>query len=115
MSLTLCTTILRDGLAHDVTIEFSAECTLPASRACWDDPGYAAEYQITFESAELVSPEPDDHGLTPAEMDTLRTWLVVNDEQAHEAANDNHDSGPDPDDARDRALDDERYWRGLEA
>lgn len=108
MALTLCTTILRDGLARDVTIHFEAECTSPGCAPSWDDPvGADAEYAITFERAELVCPEPDDHGLTEAEMDTARKWLVANWEQAsEEAANDNYDNGPGFDD---------RGFRGLEA
>jgi hypothetical protein len=112
--LTLSTTILRDGLERDVTVEFTANCTLRAARACWDDPGYPAEYETAFVSAALDHPEPDDHGLTDAEMATLRTWFRTNEDKVWHAANDNFDAGPDPDDARDRLLDD-RGWRGLEA
>jgi hypothetical protein len=94
--LYLCTTIIRDGLVRDVTIEFTAECTLAASRACWDDPGYDAEYEATFVGAALDFPEPDDHGLTEAEMATVQSYFHINWDKASEAANDNG-------------------WRGLEA
>lgn len=107
MAITLCTTIVRDGLVRDVTIEFTAECTSPGCARSWDDPvGADAEYAITFERAELVCPEPDDHDLTEVEMATLRTWLVTNDTQAFEAANDNFADDPGFDD---------RGFRGLEA
>lgn len=112
----LCTTIVRDGLEQDVTVHFSAECTLAASRACRDDPGYPAEYETRFESAELDCAEPGDK-LTDAELATLRTWFQSNWDKAADAAdaaNDNFTDGPDPDAARDRKFDD-RGWRGLEA
>lgn len=86
---TLCTTIVRDGLEQDVTVQFTAECTLAASRACWDDPGYPAEYETRFESAELDQPEIAGGPLTDAELATLRTWFVANWDKAADAANDN--------------------------
>lgn len=89
MALTLCTTILRDGSLRDVTVEFTAELAVPASRACWDEPGFAAEYDCTLVTAELICPEVDDHPLTEAEMQTVQTWFECNHDKASDAANDN--------------------------
>jgi hypothetical protein len=114
----LCTTIVRDGLEQDVTVHFSAECLSPGYAATWDDPGYPAEYETKFESAELDQPEIAGGTLTDAELATLRTWFVTNWDKAADAAaaaNDNFADGPDPDVARDRKFDDRDFWRGLEA
>lgn len=113
MSLTLCTTIMRDGLAHDVTIEFSAQCVSPGYPATYMQPGEGPEYEITFEGAELVCPEADDHGLTDAEMDTLRARLLSSHEKAREAAIDDRGEALGWDDERDHAND--NGWRGLKA
>lgn len=89
----LYTTILRDGLARDVTIEFAAECVSPGYPATHKQPGDGPEYDITFQRAELDCPEPDDHGLTDAEMEAMRAWFVANDDKAWTAANDNEAAG----------------------
>lgn len=89
MALTLCTTILRDGVLCDVTVAFTAECVLAATRACWDDPGFPAEYVSSFVGAELDCPESADDRLTDAELETLRGWFEGNWDKASEAANDN--------------------------
>lgn len=110
----LCTTIVRDGLAQDVTVHFSAHMTVPASRACWDDPGYPAEYDTHFEGAEFDCPDVAGEPLTEAEMAALLAWFAGADagDRVWHAANDNHPDGPDPDAARDRANDDKWFGAG---
>jgi hypothetical protein len=77
-----------DPVEHEVKVEFTAYCTCPASKACWDDPGWDAEYECSFESAEFDR-EPEGGKLTDAELATLRTWFVHNHDKASDAANDN--------------------------
>jgi hypothetical protein len=116
----LHTTILRtdefgDQVECDATVHFTAECTSPGYAATYMQPGDGPEFECTFESAELETrycPVPGK--LTEAELGTLRTWFQANTDKVWQAANDNFDDGPDPDEARDRAWD-ERGWRGLEA
>jgi hypothetical protein len=92
--LHLFTTIERadeygDLVEHDVRVEFTAKQTAAASRACWDDPGWAAEYDITFDGAEFDGRFAPDGKLTAAELATLRTWFATKGDAASEAANDN--------------------------
>jgi hypothetical protein len=131
----LHTTILRtdefgDEVELDVAIQVAATCISRGYRVTRTDPGDGPEYECVFEGAELdVKPLPhsDTLGvrqpnekltgiapLTEAELGTLRTWFDANTDKVWQAANDNFDDGPDPDEARDRAWD-ERGWRGLEA
>lgn len=86
--LTLCTTIDRDGDAHDVTVHFSATCVNPGYAATRTDPGEGPEFECLFEDAEFDGGEPGDH-LTPAELATLRTWFATKGDAASEVANDN--------------------------
>lgn len=113
MSLELYTTITRidadgDPVECDATVYFSAKCTSPGYAPSWDDPvGAGAEYECTFDSAEIETrfcPVPGK--LTDAELETLRTWFLANDSSAHEAANDNFADDPGFDN---------RGFRGLEA
>jgi hypothetical protein len=94
----LCTTIVRpdesgDSVEHDIKVWFSADCTVAASRACWDDPGYPAEYDVTFESAEFHGRFAPEGHLTETELATLRTWFLAKENEAWEAANDNAAAG----------------------
>jgi hypothetical protein len=114
----LWTTIERpdecgDPVEHDVKVEFTAHQTVAASRACWDDPGYPAEYDITFEGAAFDRANIPGGPLTEAELVTVKTWFQANDDKVWQAANDNHQDGPDPDAARDRAND--NAWFGVGA
>lgn len=112
MSFDLYTTILRtdadgDEVECDVTVSFSADCTNPGCASSRDDPGADAEYDITFEDAELETrfcPVPG--ALTEAEMATLRTWFAANHQRACEAVD---DRGYERESANDNG------WRGLEA
>jgi hypothetical protein len=116
----LYTTILRtdefgDEVELDVAIQVAATCISRGYRATRTDPGDGPEYECVFEGAELdVKPLTGIAPLTEAELGTLRTWFDANTDKVWQAANDNFDDGPDPDEARDRAWD-ERGWRGLEA
>jgi len=91
--LSLCTTIIRDGYAQDVTVNFSATCVNPGYRATRSDPGEGPEFECLFEGAELDCPEDDEGPLTEPELATLRTWFVTKGDAAHEAANDNMERG----------------------
>jgi hypothetical protein len=115
----LYTSIIRtdefgDEVELEVVINAAATCTSRGYRATRDDPGDGHEYECVFEGAELdVKPLSGIAPLTDAELTTLRTWFDANADKAWQAANDNFDDGPDPDDARDRARD--NGWRGLAA
>lgn len=80
-----------DPTEHEVAIEFSSHCTLKASKACWDDPGFAAEYDCIFEHAQFADRFAPKDKLTDAELATVRTWFQSNaaDDRIWEAANDN--------------------------
>jgi hypothetical protein len=117
MSLELTTTITRidaDGeeVECDATVYFTAECTAPGYSASCTDPGAPAEYECTFDDAEIETRFCDVPGrLTQAELATLRSWFAANHEQACEAARD----ADGFDGERDHANDNDRGWRGLEA
>lgn len=90
----LFTTIERpdecgDPCEHEVMVHFTASCTLKAARACWDDPGYPAEYECIFEDAEFTGRFAPEDKLTDAELATVRTWFLTKGDAASDAANDN--------------------------
>jgi hypothetical protein len=122
----LYTTILRtdadgDEVEYEAIVHFTVASYTPGCPACYyqrnGDPGWPAEpaeYEFAFESAEL---DPTYKGLPPltdAELSTLRLWFEANHDLACERAGESY-HGPDPDDARDAANDNDDGWRGLEA
>lgn len=115
----LYTTVIRtdpdgDTVECEAAIHFTVDSYTPGYAATWTRPGEGAEIECSFDRAELVG-LPVAAPLTDAELATLRAWFEANHDQAYEAANDNHDNRPDPDDARERAVADAAGWRGLEA
>lgn len=85
----LCTTIDRDGLAQDVTVQFSAEMTNPGYPASRDEPGEGPEYRCEFESAELDFPDVAGGPLTEEEMEALYAKFLASEDKVYQAANDN--------------------------
>jgi hypothetical protein len=77
----LLTTLSRpneigDLVKHDVAIEYSADCIMRATRDCWDDAGFPAEFECQFKHAAFVDPTSPADPLSGAELDTLRDWFL---------------------------------------
>ena len=95
--LSLFTTLIRQDnggtpVVYDAIVHFEAEMTAPATRQTRTDPAWPAEFEVTFDRAELdVDPADAPEPLTAIEIETLRAWFAANEAKALECANDNAD------------------------
>jgi hypothetical protein len=109
--LSISTTIARfyadgDIGACDVLVYFRVTHFSPGYKGDMIDPPCGPEYEFDFVRAELDG-HPEETPLTAAEIDDLTGWLYDGGGygKAIECAEENHDDGPDPDEARDREYD----------
>lgn len=114
MSLHLYTTVPRlnasgEPLDCEVNVSFVATTHGRYHPATRTDPAEYPEVEIAFDGAELD--DKREPPLTPAELHHVELWFETQQAKAVEVANDNQDRdpGPDPDDARDRQMDDKAF------
>ena len=94
--LYLCTTLVRqdnDGEVFecDAIVYFDARMTARGCPPSWTDPGWAAEYEVAFRTADLDGLAQEAPGpLTEVEVATLRQWFEAHAAEAYECANDNY-------------------------
>ena len=89
----------------DVMITYDARCTSRGCAATYWQPAEADEWDVTFVSAEFDGGEPEDAPgpITEAELAELRQWFAAHEDEATRWIE--IDDGPDPDEARERMLD----------
>lgn len=118
--LTVGTTLVRQSehgpIDCDVVVTYEGRIVTPEQPPSWEDPGCAAEIDAEFISAEFDGGAPDEAPgpLTAGEVATLRARFHSPDGQrlVYQDIVERANTGPDADDARDRAIDD-RMFRNL--
>lgn len=95
-----------DIAGEQVQVEFDYTCS-PAIAATWDDPAEGGEVEV--QSATLLI-EKADKSIERVEAPNWLLGILGNDESIIETLGEScdwsRDSGPDPDDERDRRRDD---------